>query len=944
MKKILILITVVLFTVNLNAQEASTGSIIGKITDKELNNESLPFANVFIKNTTKGTTTDMDGLYEIPSVEPGTYTVVISFIGYETLEVPNIIVEAGKVTEVNTALGASSVSLDEVVITTTGSRESETALLLEQKKAIEIKTSIGAQELSRKGVGDAATAVTKTTGISKEEGSGGGVFVRGLGDRYNVTTFNGLPLPSNNASRKNIELDLFSTDIIETIGIDKTFSVKNYGDFAGANIDITSKNYKGSGFFEIGLGFGGNTSAFSAEEFYLTDGPSLTGFYKDNYPDYVLWEYNFNTWDRTKTILPIENSFSLKGGDSYNLTEDSKLSIFGVASFENDFTYKEGISRGSVQFNGVPRKDFDYNAYQYETNTTLMGNIGYKTMNHFIQYNSLFINSSTQKQEEFFGVVDVFDYAPEGGAFVQRGTFDRTSLFVNQLLGEHTLAEKIDLNWGVSYNIVENSVPNRRQNIVTPDDWDEPEGPKSFQQTLNSSDNHRFYQDLDENELAANVSGTFKFKPNEDDGFDGKLTVGYSGRIKKVDFESTQFNFNIIKRNPATNALITQPLIEDMYNLDAYFNQENFDNGLFSIATFRGGANVANTLDPQTFSGEQDIHAGFLSLEYAFSPKFTAIVGVRGESIRQSIEWSTSLDPNGDISEFDKFEILPMLSLRYALNEDQNLKFATSKTYTLPQFKERALFQFEEVTQVYFGNPSLYPSTNYNADIKWEIFPKSDELISVGAFGKYIQDPINETTVNSATNDISFVNSGDWAYAFGGELEVRKNLIDNEQESGSVILENKLSLGFNASYMYSNQELNPDKILEETANSPIQLSVDFTNTEDKISGASDLLLNADVSYFREFNNDKNIQTTLAYNYFSDRIYALGTQTRGNIVEKGIGSLDFIFKSQLSKQLGLSFSAKNLLDPSIERFQEDQDVIVSSYKRGISLNLSLTYKL
>ncbi|UOB16343.1 TonB-dependent receptor [Abyssalbus ytuae] len=940
MKRILIF-AVVLMTAFSYGQEPTTGSIIGKITDKELNNEPLPFANVMVANTSKGTTTDMDGLFEISNLEPGSYTVVISFIGYETLQVPNVVVVAGKVTEVNTGLGASSVSLDEVVITTTVSRESETALLLEQKKAVEIKTAIGAQELSRKGVGDAATAVTKTTGISKEEGSGGGVFVRGLGDRYNVTTFNGLPLPSNNPSRKNIELDLFSTDIIEAIGIDKTFNVRNYGDFAGANIDITSKNYRGSGFFEIEIGFGGNTASLSEKDFYLPEGANLTGFHNEYYPDYVLWEYNFDTWDREKTILPIENSFSLKGGDSYTFDDNSRLSFFAVGSFENDFIFKEGVSRGSVQANGVPRKDFDYTAYQYNTNTTLMGNLGYKTLNHFIQYNTLYINSTTQKQEEFFGVVDVFDYAPEGGAFVQRGTFDRTSLFVNQLLGDHTLYENFDVNWGASYNFVENLIPNRRQNIVTPDDWDEPEGAKSFQRTLNASDNHRFYQDLEEIEIAANMSGTYKFKKNEDEDFDGKVTLGYSGRIKEVDFQSTQFNFRITKRDPINNSVIDQPLIEDIYNMDGYFNQSNFDAGLFTIATFRGGSSIANALDPQTFSGNQDIHAGFLSVEYAFSPKLVVIAGVRGESIKQTIEWSTSLDPEGNSSSFDQFEVLPMLSMRYAINDKQNLKFAASKTYTLPQFKERALFQFEEVTQVYFGNPSLYPSTDYNVDVKWEMFPESDELISVGAFGKYIKDPINESTVNSATNDISYVNSGDWAYVLGGEIEIRKNLIDIENNK---LLKDKLSIGFNVSYMYSNQELNPDKILEETANSPVQLSVDFTNDEDKLSGASDLLLNADVTYLKEFSKDKNIQSTLAFNYFSDRIFALGTETRGNIVEKGIPSLDLIIKSQLSEKMELGFSAKNLFNPSIERFQDNQDVIVSSYKKGLGFNLSLTYKL
>ena len=142
---------------------------------------------------------------------------------------------------------SEGVSLNEIQITGSVSKESESALLTEQRKATTIDQKIGAEELNRKGVSDVAAALTKTTGISKEEGSGN-VFVRGLGDRYNITTLNGLPLPSNNPSKKNIDLGIFSTDIVEFIGIDKTYAVKNYGDFAGANVNIASKNYKGNGF------------------------------------------------------------------------------------------------------------------------------------------------------------------------------------------------------------------------------------------------------------------------------------------------------------------------------------------------------------------------------------------------------------------------------------------------------------------------------------------------------------------------------------------------------------------------------------------------------------------------------------------------------------------------------------------------------------------------
>jgi hypothetical protein len=51
-----------------------------------------------------------------------------------------------------------------------------------------------------------------------------------------------------------------------------------------------------------------------------------------------------------------------------------------------------------------------------------------------------------------------------------------------------------------------------------------------------------------------------------------------------------------------------------------------------------------------------------------------------------------------------KNSILPSLTLKYKINEKQNLRLGVSKTYTLPQFKERALFVYEDVTEVKVGN------------------------------------------------------------------------------------------------------------------------------------------------------------------------------------------------------------------------------------------------
>jgi hypothetical protein len=900
---------------------AQNGTVTGTILDKEFNNEPLPFANIVIKGTKQGASTDENGKYSI-SLKPGNYTLVIGYLGYETKEIP-FTLKANEKKVINHTLEASGVQLQDIEIIQVVSKEKESALLQEQQKAVEIKQSIGAEEISKKGIGDVAAAVAKTSGISKQEGSGD-IFVRGLGDRYNSTTMNGLPLPSNNPSTKNMSLDVFSTDIVEYIGIDKTFNYKNYGDFAGANVDIVSKTYKGSGMIEAGSGINANSNAISQNKFYLQDGPNFNGFSNQPIPNNPLASYNFTTsWDK-QSATPVGSSFYIRGGDSYSVGSNGKLSFFVNASFDNNYNYKEGARRGSVSTQAIAGKDFFRQSYEYNTSSNAMANINYKiNSNHNIKFNSMYINSTSQKHEEFRGIIDIFDAAPNGGGFVRRSTFDRTSLFINQLLGNHTLSDRINFDWGISYNMMTNVIPDRMQNTFVPLDDDNPNTSPLIVSNLNKSDNHRYFQDMTDDELAGNFTLTYKFGKREDNTYKGKLIAGYSARYKEINFDATQFNFKINSQE-----------IINLNNIDGYFNQNSFNLGYFDIQTFRGGLSTANALNPQNYNGQQIISAGFGAIEYQFTPKLFVIAGFRSEFIIQDIFYSTSLKTGKKLT--DTMEYLPSLTAKYELNEKQNIKFAASKTYTLPQFKERAPFLFEEVGQSFFGNENLYNSTDYNFDLKWEMFPKNGEVISFTGFGKYIQNPINQVTVASATNDISWVNSGDKAIGLGIEGEWRKSIISRENSTTGE--KTNLGFGINVSYLFTNQDLDTQKVIVENPG----ISVAFTNQESRLSGASDLLINTDLSLNKEFKNDKSLTATLAGGYFSDRIYALGVTGKGDLVDSEVITVDFILKFNLSKNIGFGFSARNLTDPTIERTQDIQDIVVDSYKKGRNFSVSMKY--
>lgn len=906
MKFKLIVITL-LFTIFGFAQ--TKGTIKGVVTDKDLNNEPLPFANVVVKGQNIAVNTDENGSFSI-AIVPGEYILEFSFLGYENAT-EKVIVKENETIIVNKSIGSGSYTLQDVIVQKATNREKESALLLDQKKAVEVKQEIGAQELSRKGVGDVASAVAKTTGVSKQEGSNN-VYVRGLGDRYNSTSINGLPVPSNDPEKKNIALDLFSTDIVESISIDKVYTSRISGDFAGGNVNISSKNYKGNGMLEISLGSTINTNAIEKNgEFYLQDGPNQFGYSSYGIPKNPLGGYNFQN-----SLVPVKESpfggnIGIKAGKSFDIGKEGKLNLFANASFSNGYEYREGINQ-SVSAQAAKLKSFEQERFAYKTNSTGMFNANYKiNSKNKLSYNFLFVNSSEQLKDSYFGYNRDFEGSD---ILVQRGTYIENTLFVNQLLGNHELTKKIDFDWGLSYNQVKGDMPDRTQNTM------------KFNETLNGytfgqntiTDNHRYYQNLTEDEIAANLAVNYALGDKENDNSKGKITLGYNGRFKNRDFEAIQFNFRFYD--------VLLGTVVNPNNLDAVLNQENYSNDLFDIEAFGG-------LRPQTYTGEQNIHAGFASLEYKLTEKLSSIIGMRFERVEQTVSWRTQL--GADSNTFNRNEFLPNLILKYEVNEKQNLRFGVSKTYTLPQFKERALFIYEDVTEVKVGNPYLYPSQNYNADLKWEYFLKNDELISVTAFGKYIIDPINEITLASSTNDISFINTGDSGHVYGIELEVRKNIFEIEGD-----LTNKLSTGFNASYMKTDQELDSDKVRNET-----DYNINLTNKRAGFTGASDFLLNADLSYTKDFPNDKSITATLIYAHYSDRLYALGIEQKGNLVDKGMGSLDFVLKTKLNKNLGISLNTRNLLNPTFKRVQENAggDVPVLTYKKGAFFGLGLDYK-
>jgi outer membrane receptor protein involved in Fe transport len=918
----------------------NTGSIAGKLTDREMNDDPLPFANVLLKGTTTGTTSDFDGLYEISGLEPGSYTVVFSYLGYETIEVPNVSVEAGKVTEINVPMSASEgVSLDEVVVAVVARKDSEVALLLEQKQAVEIKESIGAIQLAKIGVSDVATATTKISGVTASEGSGD-IYVRGLGDRYLSTTLNGLPVPSDDVEKKNIDLSLFPTRVIQNVGISKTYGVQNYADQASGTIDITSRELTGDSQFAIGAQGGINTNVAGVwDNFKVSVNSEDTrfGFYtrpSGSTQDLVTSQ----GWNTRQVDNPVDYRFSFVAGK--RIAE--KLAVLLTGSHAKSYEYGEGIFK-QYRSNFVDDSINDATNWNATTLTTGLLDLTYFiNEKHKLKSATTFIN--TVREEIYEGGRDgsgwIFEETDidEGlNQFIRDQNTKQTRILVTQLFGTHRLSDKNTLEWGASYNLVNADEPNRIRNEVNVDPTTDFENDGfvqlgrtgGFQQRKSS-------QEIEDNEYNGYLRDLIKIIEEDNTGFD--VEVGAILRNKQRDFRSLFVGVE----EAFTNA-INPPNID---NIESIMTDANFEQGLLRY----------NLLQADLYDGTLDSKSAYADINVRKN-RWNFNGGLRFQQDEIDVNFDVGNFPGRTGNSNKTYSNLyPSLNVKYDLNEKSAIRAAVSQTITLPEFKEIAPFEYvSQVGQITRGNPDLEASRNLNYDLKWEFYPSNAELISVAAFYKEINDPINRVQDRGAAGIFSYFNSGEKAEVFGLELESRLGLIKPTYNEDLGVDEGiGLDLIFNVSRMWHNQDL------KEVFNEEGDFVRTFRyagKTKTDLQGASDWILNTTLNFSTPGENPWN--ASLIANYADDKIFALGApeiQTQPDvfyndeIIEKGFVVLDAVVIKSIGEHWRIRAIGRNLLNPEIKRTQLvrpsttniETEETVRSYTTGVQIRLGLAY--
>src|SRR5690606_16972249 len=113
---------------------------------------------------------------------------------------------------------------------------SSEAVVLDRRYSPQVVDAISAEQISRAGDSDAATALRRVTGLTLVDGQF--VYVRGLGERYSSVLLNGAQIPSPDPTRRVVPLDLFPTNVIDTMTVQKSYSADMPAEFGGGTVQM----------------------------------------------------------------------------------------------------------------------------------------------------------------------------------------------------------------------------------------------------------------------------------------------------------------------------------------------------------------------------------------------------------------------------------------------------------------------------------------------------------------------------------------------------------------------------------------------------------------------------------------------------------------------------------------------------------------------------------
>ena len=946
----------------LNAQD---GIIRGSVFD-ESNGEAMIMVTVAAEGTTNGTFTDLDGKFNL-EIEPGTYNLVFSFVGYESLTVSDLSVKAGEVKLLNNvSLNPSTVELSEVTVTARMSRSTENALMTLKMQSASVMDGISAVNFRKMGDSDAASSMRRVTGVSVEGGKY--VYVRGLGDRYTKTILNGVDIPGLDPDRNTMQLDIFPTSIIDNIMVYKSFRADMPADFTGGVIDISIKDFpdqkKGSVFLGTAynpdyhfnsnyltypggetdfLGFDDGTRAIPATDnlpFFVNALSNPDGVEAARFRE-VLEAFN-PTMSAIRQNSLMDYNFGASFGNQASLKKVTLGYNLGF-SYKNSTEYYKNAEYGRYGLPADPDiSDMEVREFQigdYGSNSVLMSGLAgfaIKTTRSKLRLNIIHMQNGVSR-------AGIFDYegSDQGSIFSgkqQNLEYNQRSLTNILIDGKHSfMGPGLDIVWKISPTLSTISDPDARFVRYVTDNG-------NYEINTEGGFPERIWRDLSERNLSGVLHITKKFNFR---GEDAKLNFGGAYTYKERDFVIRKFALNV--RNV--------PLAG---NPDELFRPENLW-PLNGTEITRGTTYEAHFVpdNPNKFSSSVNNIAAYVSTEFSPFRNFKAVLGLRAEKFTQYYTGQDQLGLNvlDNDEVMDYLDLFPSINFVYALSEGQNLRLAYARTTARPSFKEMSFAEIadplsgrtfvggmfrdaDEVLGVEYWDGNLRSSYIHNFDLRWEYYHGIGQMVSVSAFYKKFIDPIEIVQYASVTGSFQPRNVGD-GQVMGLEFEVRQGLdiFSDELDNFSVIS--------NISITQSNIQLSRTEYLSRIENARTGQTIE---NDRVMAGQAPYIINAGASYNGGEKGFWNgFEAGLYYNVQGITLQYVGIADRPDIYMLPFHSLNFTTSKKFGREqkAKVSFKIDNLLNDekeSVFRSFNPTDQFFTRLEPGITFSLKFSYTL
>lgn len=941
---------------------AQNGIIRGSVIETSTGDPVIG-GSIFVVETSGGTVTDLDGTFEI-SISPGSYTLQVSYIGYQTLTIEEVEVKAGQVTLLSSLqLSDDNITLEEIVVKASAIRTSESAILFLKKDAPAMLDGISSDRMRLTGDATAVEAAKRVTGVSIEGGKY--VYVRGLGDRYTKTTLNGVDIPGLDPDRNTLQMDIFPSNLIDNIIVSKNFTANMPADFTGGLLNVETKAFPEERFFDVSLSTTFNPSMHLNSDYITYDGGKtdwlgfddgsralptranqaniptpISGASDQEVNDFVS---SFNPQLATQkqtSLLDLNAGISL--GDQLSLKNDNKIGYIFSLSYRSDYKYYDDVKYGEYQrFIDPSRYEMRYATVQngqLGERSVLLGGLGglaFKTKHSKYRLTLMRLQNGESRAGNFF--ID-----NDGAAVGQSGYFaESDNLEYNErsltnilLNGQHVISKsdwKID--WRLSPTISRSEDPDIRKTAFTLR-----ESGNQFNAGAGGNPS-RIWRYLEELNAVAKVDFTKGYKFN---GESAKLLFGTSHVYKERDYEILFFDVQFFGGQTWENpdpATVLSP--ENIF--------PNRPNRIY----FQSGNNDPN---PNAYNSTVNNSAAYFSNEFTPFTNLKTIIGLRAENYVQRHTGRDQRFASGDTENgrnldnevvLDNLDLFPSVNFIYSLGTQQNLRLGYARTIARPSFKELSFAQILDPITNRIFNGSLFtyadwggqliPTDINNFDLRWELFQEGGQLFSISGFYKQFDNPIELVRIPEQQTSTEFQprNVGN-GQVFGAEIELRKNLsflsdgLRNFSFSGNFTIVESIidmtSLEFNARKTYEKE----GETLKDTR---------------QMAGQAPYVINAGLTYA---NPDKGWDAGLFYNVKGQTLEIVGAGLFPDVYFQPFHSLNF----SISKKVGaegntsIDFQMGNILNDRLESFYQSfraEDEIFNSLNPGRNFGLGISHK-